>query len=194
MIVAIANVGTAVVLFAVGKRQSETAALGFVTSRVLESALNLVGVASVLAVVALRQGAGGGGTEALVAAANGDSLIAIYNGAFLVSQSLMSVFNDLLLGYILCRARLVPRVFPIVAFIAAPLLLISDIAIFFGVIDRTNPGGSPGGTSDCPLRARPRDLAHRPRIQPQVPCSRLRPAWRRSSRNPTGSQRAPRCA
>lgn len=139
VIVALANVGTAVVLFAVGKRQSETAALGFVTTRVLEGALILVGVASVLALVALRQGAADAGTEAIVAAANGKSLVAIYNGAFLVSQSLLPVFNDLLLGYILYRARLVPRIFPIVAFVGAPLLLISDIAIFFGVLDRGNP-------------------------------------------------------
>src|SRR4051812_32548113 len=48
VVVALAGIGTAVVLFPVAKRQSETAALGFVTSRVLEAALILVGVVSLL--------------------------------------------------------------------------------------------------------------------------------------------------
>src|SRR4029450_11227171 len=39
-------------------------------------------------------------------------------------------------GYRLFRSRLVPRILPIVAFVGAPLLLASDIAIFFGVYDR----------------------------------------------------------
>src|SRR4029450_3237166 len=39
-------------------------------------------------------------------------------------------------GYRLFRSRMVPRTLPIVAFIGAPLLLASDIAIFFGVYDR----------------------------------------------------------
>src|SRR5690349_18575982 len=44
VVVAIAGVGTAVVLFPVAKRQSETAALGFVASRVLEAGGILLGV------------------------------------------------------------------------------------------------------------------------------------------------------
>ena len=39
VVVALAGIGTAVVLFPVARRQSETAALGFVTARVLEGAL-----------------------------------------------------------------------------------------------------------------------------------------------------------
>jgi hypothetical protein len=37
------------------------------------------------------------------------------------------------------RSGLVPRILPIVGLIGAPLLLASDIAIFFGVIDRVSP-------------------------------------------------------
>jgi NADH:ubiquinone oxidoreductase subunit 4 (subunit M) len=39
---------------------------------------------------------------------------------------------DLLLGYVLYRSALVPRILPIIAFIGAPLLLASDVAIYFG--------------------------------------------------------------
>src|SRR5215211_7566563 len=66
VIVALAGIGTAVVLYPVLKRQNEAAALGLVGSRVLEAAGILAGVACLLAIVILRQA--GAGTGALVAA------------------------------------------------------------------------------------------------------------------------------
>ena len=62
----------------------------------------------------------------------GHTQVAVYNWTFLLSQSLMPVIVDLLLGYLLYRSRLVPRILPIVALIGAPLLLASDIATFTG--------------------------------------------------------------
>jgi hypothetical protein len=56
VLLALACIGTVVVLFPVARRQSETAALGFVGARVLEAALIVVGAISLLAVVTLRQG------------------------------------------------------------------------------------------------------------------------------------------
>jgi hypothetical protein len=35
------------------------------------------------------------------------------------------------------RSGLVPRILPTIGFIGVPLLLVADIAVFFGVIDRT---------------------------------------------------------
>ena len=55
-IVVIANIGTAVVLFPIVKRQNEILALGYVTSRVLECAFIMVGAFSLLTVVSLRSG------------------------------------------------------------------------------------------------------------------------------------------
>jgi Domain of unknown function (DUF4386) len=66
VVVALAGIGTAVVLFPVAKRVSETAALGFVTARVLEGALIIVGVASVLSVVRLREGVAGADQASLL--------------------------------------------------------------------------------------------------------------------------------
>jgi hypothetical protein len=139
VIVGLAGIGTAVVLFPVAKRQSETAALGFVTARVLEASLIFVGVASLLSMISLRNdvaGTAGASSTALVTA--GHSLLGVYNGSFLLSQSLMPVISDLLLGYVFYRSGLVPRILPIVAFVGAPLLLASDLAIFFGAYDRTS--------------------------------------------------------
>ena len=140
VVVALACIGTAVVLFPVAKRQSETAALGFVTSRVVEGSLIIVGVVSVLTLVTLRHDvAGTTGTDPASLVATGHALAAAYDWTFLLSQSLMPVFNALCLGTVLYRSGLVPRILPALGLIGAPLLLASDIAIFFGLYDRAAP-------------------------------------------------------
>jgi hypothetical protein len=133
VIVALAGVGTAVALYPVLKRQNEGLALGFVGSRVLEGAGILAGVACLLSIVSLRQA--GAGTGALV---TGQTLAILYDRIFLLSQSLMPAVNDLLLGLLLYQSRLVPRVLSLIAFIGAPLLLASDIAVVFSFWERTS--------------------------------------------------------
>ncbi len=122
IIVALAGIGTAVVLFPVLKRQNETLALGFVCSRVVEASGILAGVASLLAIVSLREA--GAGADALLI---GQTLAILYERIFLLSQSLMPVLNDLLLGFLLYQSRLVPRGLALLGLIGAPLLLIGDI-------------------------------------------------------------------
>jgi hypothetical protein len=140
VIVALAGIGTAVVLFRVAKRQSETAALGFVTARVLEAALIIVGVVSLLSLITLRQDvAGTAGADPASLITTGHTLVATYDWAFLLSQSLIPVFNALCLGYVMFRSGLVPRILPVIGLLGAPLLLASDIAIFFGVYERMAP-------------------------------------------------------
>jgi hypothetical protein len=140
VVVALAGIGTAVVLFPVARRWSETAALGFVTARVLEAGLIIVGVVGVLSIVTLRdQVAGTPAADTASLLTTGHALAASYDWAFLLSQSLMPVFNALCLGSVLYRSRLVPRILPTIGLIGAPLLLGSDIAIFFGLYDRMSP-------------------------------------------------------
>jgi Domain of unknown function (DUF4386) len=133
VIVALAGIGTAVVLYPVVKRQDEARALGFVSARVLEAAAIFVGVASLLAVVTLRQA--GAGPDALV---SGRALVALYDRIFLLGQSFIPALNALLLGSLLYQSRLVPRVLPVVGFIGAALLLASDAAVLFGVVERVS--------------------------------------------------------
>jgi Domain of unknown function (DUF4386) len=133
VIVALAGIGTAVVLFPVLKRQNEGVALGFVGSRVLEASTIFVGVACLLSVVTLRQA--GVGAAGLVAA---QTLVVLYNRTFLVGGSFMPVVDDLLLGSLLYQSRLVPRVLPLLAFIGAALLVASDIAVLFGLWGQTS--------------------------------------------------------
>jgi hypothetical protein len=134
MIVALAGLGTAVALYPIVKRQNQGMALGLVGTRTIEAAGILVGVACMLTVVTLRQA--GVGPEGLV---TGHALVGLYDRLFLLSQSTMPALNALLLGPLLYRSRLVPRVLPLVGMIGAPLLLVGNAAVLFGVVERTSP-------------------------------------------------------
>ena len=80
MLLIIANIGTAMVLFPILKRQSEALALGFVTARIIESTFIAVGILSLLAVVTLRQDFAGAGGEADALVIVGAALVAIHDG------------------------------------------------------------------------------------------------------------------
>ena len=73
-----------------------------------------------------------------------------YNWFFLLGQSLMPALNALLLGSLLYRSRLVPRILPLVGLIGAPLLLASDVAVLFGLWDRIS---APSGILALPIAA-----------------------------------------
>jgi hypothetical protein len=141
---ALACIGTAVVLFPLLKRQNEAVALGFVSTRVLEAAVILVGVVSLLAVVTLRQDLAGGPDDGSLVAV-GQSLVAIRNWTFLFGPGLMAALNALLLGYLLYRSRLVPRVIPLLGLAGAPLLIGSVLATLFGVHDQISASAMVAG-------------------------------------------------
>jgi hypothetical protein len=133
LIVALAGIGTAIALYPVVMRQSQTLALGFVSTRILEASTIFVGVACLLSVVTLRHD--GGGADALVIAR---ALVALYDRMFLVGQSFMPAVNAMLLGSLLYQSRLVPRALPVLGLIGAPLLVASDVAVLFDVFGRTS--------------------------------------------------------
>jgi Domain of unknown function (DUF4386) len=132
LINALACIGTAVVLFPVVKRQNEAAALGFVTARVMEAAIIVVGVVSLLAIVTLRQNlAGEASTDDESLFAIGQSLVAIRDWTFTLGPGLIPGLNALLLGYLMYRSGLVPRLIPLLGLIGAPLLIASATATLF---------------------------------------------------------------
>jgi hypothetical protein len=131
---ALAAIGTAVALFPVVKRQSEAFALGFVTTRMFEAAVIVIGIVSLLTVVSLRDpGATGAEADSLVTA--GQSLVAAYDWTFLLGPNVMAALNALVLGTVLYKSGLVPRVLPTLGLIGAPLLLTVTIATIFGLTE-----------------------------------------------------------
>jgi hypothetical protein len=139
LIVALAIVGTGVALFPVLKRQNEGVALGFVAARVCEAGIIVVGIISLLAVVTLRQDvSAAAGAEAAALVTTGRSLVAIQNWTFLIGQGLMPAVNALLLGSLLYRSGLVPRVIPALGLIGAPLLISSVIGTMCGLNEQVS--------------------------------------------------------
>ena len=138
VIVALTGIGTAIALFPVVKRQNESLALGFVAARTLEAAGIIAGVASILSLVSLRQS--GVGAEGLL---TGDALVSMYDRFFMLSQSLMPSINGVLLGTLLYRSRLVPRILPTIGLIGAPILFVYTMLAVGGVVDNFGPAAGP---------------------------------------------------
>ena len=134
MIVALANIGTAVALYPVVKRQGQARAVGFVASRLLEAATMYVGIVSLMSIVTLRQS--GAGNTAIVTA---QGLAAQYQWTFFFAQSFIPAINGVLLGSLLYQSRLVPRWLPVLAFIGAALLVVSWFASLLRVIPAVSP-------------------------------------------------------
>jgi hypothetical protein len=139
IIVALAGIATAVILFPMLKKQNESFAVGLVAARILESGTIFVGVAFLLSIVTLRQNGAGAG-----ALATSHVLVALYDRIFLLGQSFMPAVCDLLLGYMLYKSRLVPRRLSIIGIVGGPILVVGYIAILFGAIDQH---GAPAGLS-----------------------------------------------
>ncbi len=134
IIVALAGIGTAVVLFPVLKKQNEAAALGLVASRILESGTIFVGVVFLMSIVTLRQT--GAGAGALVTS---HTLTTLYDRIFLQGQSFMPAICDLLIGFLLYKSRLVPRGLALIGIVGGPILLAGYLAVMFGLLGQHAP-------------------------------------------------------
>ena len=141
LILIIANIGTAVVVFPTLRRQNEILALGYVTARVVECVFIAVGILSLLTVVTLRQEAAGADAGSLVAV--GESLVALHGWTFLLGPGfVVGIGNGLILGYLMYRSGLVPRGMAILGLIAGPVLLARFVGILFGVFEPGSVLGS----------------------------------------------------
>jgi hypothetical protein len=133
----VANVGTAVALFPILKRQNEGLALGYVTARLVECTFIAIGIVSLLAVVTLRQDfadAASGDPSSLVTA--GRSLVAVHDWTFLLGPGwVVGVGNGLILGWLMYRSGLVPRGMALLGLVAGPVLLAGGTAALLGVIE-----------------------------------------------------------
>ena len=129
---ALSAIGTAVTLFWVVKRQNESFALGFVATRLVEGTTVIIGVVCILAVVTLRHTVGVG-TDSAALVAVGQGLVAVYNWTYTIGPSLMPALNALLLGTLMYRSRLVPRIIPAAGLIGFPLQLSAAILTIFSI-------------------------------------------------------------
>jgi hypothetical protein len=129
----IANIGSAVVLFPILKRQNEVLALGFVAARIVESVFIAVGILSLVTVLTLRQEAAGADPATLTLM--GQTLVAIHSWTFLLGPGfIVGVGNGLMLGYMMYRSGLVPRPMAVLGLIGGALLCAAGAAVLLGVV------------------------------------------------------------
>lgn len=134
LLLIVANIGSAVVLFPILKRVSEIGAFSWVAARIVESAFIAVGLLSMLTVVSLRQGAAGTDAGSLLAV--GEALTELQGWTFALGPGfVVGIGNGMVLGYLLYRSGLVPRRLAMLGLVGGPLLCAYTTGMMFGVIE-----------------------------------------------------------
>ena len=129
VLLAIAVVGSAVTLYPVIKTYGGGLALGYVAGRLIEAAIILVGVMSLLTILTLRSG---GATDTDAAVTVGRSLVALHDWTFLFGPKFALGVNTVLLASLMFRSRLVPRPIAILGLVGGSLIFASGTAALFG--------------------------------------------------------------
>ena len=146
LLLILANIGTAVVIFPIVRRQNEELALGYVAARLVECTFILVGILCVLGIVTLRQETAGA-AEGTVAY----TLAAIKDWTFLLGPGwVVGWGNGLILGYLMYRSELVPRQAAWLGLIGGPLLIVTGTAIMFSGNDPSDALRSLQGLATIP--------------------------------------------
>ena len=125
LLLVISNVGTAVVLYPIARRQNEALAMGYVGARIIESVFIATGIIFVLGVVGLRHDLPGAEDAAF-------TLAALKDLTFLFGPNLIVPFgNGLILGYLMYKSGLVPRRMAWFGMVGGPLLLFGSFGVLF---------------------------------------------------------------
>jgi hypothetical protein len=132
ILLAVCGIATAVVIHPVVQRVNRSVALGYIAARTVESILILMGVLSLMAVVALHQD---------LVAGNGNDTYTEVSNAFVVlheqtrllgPQFCAGLGNGILLGYLMWRSRLLPRPMVMLGLIGGPLAVAAGIGVLLG--------------------------------------------------------------
>lgn len=151
LILAAAAVGTSITFFPLLKKRDETVALGYVTFRLFEAVLIVLGAISLLAMVTLRQAiADGTGMEAAAIQGIGTALVAIHDWTFILGPHFMFGINTMLYTSLLYQTRLVPRPLATLGLVGATSVLVSAVLVMFGIIQQLSVAG---GVLSLPVAA-----------------------------------------
>jgi hypothetical protein len=142
VLLCISNIGTAVAIFPVIRRQNEGLAMGYVASRIVESTIIAVGIISLLSVVTLRREFAGSGADPTAFVVAGKALVAIHKWTFLLGPGYCAgIENGLILGYLMYRSGLVPRPLAALGLVAGTLAFGAGTAELFSLFGQTSTAG-----------------------------------------------------
>jgi len=128
LLLIIANIGTAVVIVPIMRRQFEGLAIGYVMARTFECVFILLGLVAMLGLATLHLDTAGPaeGTVAYTLAAIKDWTFTLGGGGWTVGWG-----NGLILGYMMYRTGLVPRRMAWLGLIGGPLLILTGTGFLF---------------------------------------------------------------
>ena len=131
-----------ILMFPILKKQSESMALGYLSMRIFESVLMIVGVFFALLLIPLSQEfIKAGATDVTSYQAIGSVLKQAENWFLNILQLVFLGLGGIILTTMLYQTKLVPRSISVVGIVGYAVLLPAAILALFGVIDPT-PGGS----------------------------------------------------
>lgn len=134
LLLILANIGTALTLYPVLKKRFPVLSLGFLAARLTESMFIAFGIVAILALNTLRLQAGAADQGMLMVA--GQALVALHDWTFRLGPGVVvGVGNGLILGYMMWKTRLVPRLMSILGLIGGPALLAAGTGLVLGYIE-----------------------------------------------------------
>ncbi|MGC4174876.1 DUF4386 domain-containing protein [Demequina sp.] len=125
---ALACLGTGVVLLPLLRRGAPVAATAFAAMRTMEAAVIAAGIIPVLTVMWLVK------NQSDAVAGLGDGLAAAHDAAFLVGQGLIISINTFVLAFAQWKSAIVPVGIPVLGALGAALVLSSNLMQLFGAI------------------------------------------------------------
>jgi hypothetical protein len=137
ILLAVSGIATAVVIYPIVKRVNQSTALGYIASRTVESILILVGVLSLLAIVALHQDTAAAASTDRTVTDIGRALLTLHEQTRLLGPQFCAGFgNGLLLGILMWRSRLLPRPMVLFGLVGGPLALLAGSGVVLGAWDK----------------------------------------------------------
>lgn len=137
-LLAIANIGTAVMFLPVLRSISRTLGPAYTVFRSLEVVLILTGMVSMLALATTAQQAAGT-ADAGPYKAIATMLIALHDWTFVMGPHFMLGINTLIYSYLFHRSGMLPRPLAVYGMISAALILIAASLEIFGAITSYDP-------------------------------------------------------
>jgi Domain of unknown function (DUF4386) len=137
LILIVANLGTALVLIPLLKRQHEILTFSYFAARIMECVFILAGIVAVLAIVTLRHDAG---VDAAAMGGLAESLAAIKDWTFKLGPGwVVGIGNGLILGLLMLRSGLMPRGLALLGVIGGPLQTLAGTGVLFDLYEGSSP-------------------------------------------------------
>jgi hypothetical protein len=133
----VTQIGTAIVIYPLVRRQSETVSLGYVAARLMESTFAAIGLVSMITILSVSDALSGAtDVTATALTTQADALVHTYEWAFQWGPGLVAgIGNGVMLGYLMYRSQLVPPRLALLGLVGGPLLILSHLLIVGDVYD-----------------------------------------------------------